>query len=674
LVASGEDAASLVIADGTGRLVASVDALRARPLTAEQLAGATVGRGDSLFRLTWRPVGAPRATGCTAVLVGADSVGLGPELEAAGVVAPAYAGLANLPPDDGPAPDVVLLPVAVDHGTDPATAARDLTAYVLDVMQRWLAGDRWARSRLVVVTRGVVDAQASDVPVPAAAAVWGLVRSGQTEHPGRFGLLDLDPASADGAVLTAAIASDEPQLAVRGAELLAARLSRHDHDGDAGHVWDANGTVLVTGGTGGLGTVIARHLVIERGVRHVLLLSRRGQAAPGAVDLLAELRHHGADATAVACDVGDRDALAKVLDAVPAEHPLRAVVHTAGVVDDGVLASLTPSRMAAVSAPKADAAWHLHELTRGSDLDAFVLFSSAAGIFGAPGQGNYAAANAFVDALAGLRRAEGLPGISLAWGPWDLTGGMAGGLSAADRNRMRRSGIWPLPGGEGTALFDAAVGASAAAVLPVRLDLAALRVAGAVPPLLRGLARVPGQRLRADGLAEAEALVHRLAGLPAEARQEALMDVLRREAASVLGYADPGSVAPDRPFRDLGFDSLMAVELRNRLAVATGCALPVAVLFDHPTAADLVRHLLTLLAPDSSPGPRALLDELDRIEVLLESTTVDERVRDQVTGRLETLRSKWTSSGQDAATGGFDFESASDDEVFDRLDNQLGLS
>ena len=167
-------------------------------------------------------------------------------------------------------------------------------------------------------------------------------------------------------------------------------------------------------------------------------------------------------------------------------HEVSAVVHTAGVLDDGVIGALTPERVDAVLRPKVDAAWHLHELTQGLDLSAFVVFSSAAGTFGGAGQGNYAAGNAFLDALVRYRRDRGLPGVSLAWGPWDQSDGMVGELSAADRERMHRSGFPPLSTEQGVALFDAALGVGEPVVLPVRLDLSALRARGEVPPLLRG--------------------------------------------------------------------------------------------------------------------------------------------------------------------------------------------
>ncbi|MEU8383078.1 type I polyketide synthase [Streptosporangium sp. NPDC048865] len=358
--------------------------------------------------------------------------------------------------------------------------------------------------------------------------------------------------------------------------------------------WDPEGTVLITGGTGGLGALFARHLVTERGVRHLLLTSRRGPDAPGAAELRDELVAHGAEVTVVASDVGDRDQVAALLAGVPGEHPLTAVIHTAGVLDDGTIASLTPERLETVLRPKVDAAWHLHELTAELDLAEFVMFSSVAGVIGAPGQGNYAAANSFLDALAQLRRAEGLPAVSLAWGAWAQDGGMTGTLSDADMERLTRAGTPPLAPEQGLALFEAAVRAGEPVVAPVRLDLPALRARGEVPPLLRRLVR--GRRRSAAGRSEtAGTLLQRLAPLTAAERAEVLVDLVRTEVAMVLGHVSPETVEVRREFRELGFDSLTSVDLRNRLNGTTGLRLPSTLVFDYPTPAVLAEFLLAEL-------------------------------------------------------------------------------
>uniref|UniRef100_UPI0004C8AFE8 type I polyketide synthase n=1 Tax=Streptomyces sp. NRRL F-5053 TaxID=1463854 RepID=UPI0004C8AFE8 len=527
----------------------------------------------------------------------------------------------------------------------------------------------------------------------AGAAVWGLVRSAQSEHPGRFVLVDLDPdrdpdaeADADGeaTLLAAALASDEPQLRCREGALSAARLGRVSADESAGPVWSSRGRVLVTGGTGGLGRVVARHLVAEHGVRGLLLVSRSGPAAEGAAELVSELSEgFGASVAVEACDVADATAVTELVERY---GDITAVVHTAGVLDDGVVESLDAERLAVVLRPKVDAAWNLHEATRHLDLDAFVTFSSAAGTFGTPGQANYAAANAFLDALAQHRRARGLPGASLAWGPWAQEAGMTGTLSEEGGRRIARSGMPELSPEEGVALFDAALASPEAVSLPLRLDLAAFRVRGEVPALLSGLVRVPGRRAAAGGgSAAAAGLAERLSGLsPAEGR-EALLEAVRAEVAAVLGHAGAGAVDPATAFKDLGFDSLTAIELRNRLSSLTGTRLPATLLFDYPSADELVDHLYALLAPEASPtGPESLLGELERLERAFGELEVTEETHRQIAGRLEVLKSKWNAlrsgadgpGGEAAGTGDgseFDFTEASDEEVFELLDNELGL-
>lgn len=356
------------------------------------------------------------------------------------------------------------------------------------------------------------------------------------------------------------------------------------------------GTVLLIGGTGTLGTLLARHMVTVHGVTRLLLAGRRGPDTPGVARLRSELAELGAEVDVAACDVADRDKLAGLLARIPAEHPLTAVVHLAGTLDNGVLPSLTRDQMTRVLRPKVDAAWHLHELTREMDLSAFVLFSSTAGVLGLPGQGNYAAANTFLDTLAEHRRASGLPALSLAWGFWAERSAMTLHLREADVNRMRRQGLVGLDAEEGLALFDAAFDAAVASLVPMRLDVESLREQAEVPPLLRGLVpthrrRVPDRR----SVAAASPLAQRLPTMSDDDRDRILLKLVSGQVATVLGHDGPEAVEPDLAFKEIGFDSLTGVELRNRLKAATGLALSSSLITDQTTVLGLSRELAQAL-------------------------------------------------------------------------------
>ncbi|MBK3626214.1 SDR family NAD(P)-dependent oxidoreductase [Streptomyces sp. MBT49] len=407
---------------------------------------------------------------------------------------------------------------------------------------------------------------------------------------------------------------------------------------------DPDGTVLVTGGTGTLGGILARHLVTAHGARHLLLAGRRGPQAPGADGLREDLLARGAHTvTVAACDTADREALSDLLASVPEDRPLTAVVHAAGTTADGVLSSLTPQRLDDVLRPKADAAFHLHELTRESDLAAFVLYSAGAGVLGNPGQANYAAANTFLDALAHRRRAAGLPAVSLAWGYWAETSELTGRMDDSHVERMTRSGVLPIDAGHGMRLFDAARAAGEALLVPTRLDVSALRTGtstDAGPAMLRGLLggrrQAPRQAARAGTAAvEARSLEARLAALPADEQRLLLEDLVRGHVAAVLGASGPEAVGAGRAFKDMGLDSLTAVELRNRLGAATGLTLPSTLVFDFPSPRELAGHLHQELAPD---GAAAAADGPDpqeaRVRALLATVPL---ARLRAGGLLDTL-------------------------------------
>ncbi|MGP4052944.1 type I polyketide synthase, partial [Streptomyces sp. 2A115] len=578
LAPGGPGAVSLAAADEAGGLVVTMDSLVSRPVSTDQLETAADDSRDSLFGVEWTELssaqGAEASPSWVAVATADEVTGL--------------AGSAEVPA-------VVVLEAV---GGDEADAVLALSSRVLGVVQAWLAaGVELEESRLVVLTRGAVPAGGEGgVSDPAGAAVWGLVRAAQAEHPDRFVLLDIDPAADGGVepVLGPVLAGGEPQVAVRGTALSVPRLTRAvPQVPTARAVFGPEGTVLVSG-AGSLGGLVARHLVARHGVRHLLLASRRGPDAEGVGELVAELAEQGAVVSVAACDLSDRDQVRALLASVPDEHRLTGVVHTAGVLDDGVIGALTPERLAGVFAPKVDAARHLDELTRGLDLDAFVVFSSASGVFGSAGQGNYAAANAFLDGLMANRRAAGLPGLSLAWGLWEQTNGMTAHLGGVDQARASRGGVLAILEAEGVELFDTAIGSGQALLLPIKLDLRTLRTQAAagtgVPHLLRGLVRVGRQAARAASSTDG-GLVRRLAGL-AEAEQETLLlDLVRAQAAAVLGHAGPAGVRADTAFNEAGFDSLTSVELRNRLREATGLKLPPTLIFDYPAPLALARYL-----------------------------------------------------------------------------------
>ncbi len=590
--------ATIHLTDPTGTPLTTIHTLTTRPATKNHIDTASSGTANALFRMEWR--GLPAAPVPVAVagqrwtVLGLPPAGLGVETTTA-------SGLDAV--ED--VPDVLLLRLAGSSDADVARSVHTATRDVLALVQEWLAQERFQDGRLVVATSGAVAVGATDdVTDLPHAAVWGLLRSAQTEHPDRLVLVDVDGAASSWAALPDVLASGEPQAAVRAGAVLVPRLARAGAPSaaaSAGAARFGEGTVLVTGATGALGAQFVRHLVTAHGVRRLLLVSRRGPHAPGAAELTAELTAAGAHVDVAACDTADRAALDAALAAVPDHRPVTAVVHIAGVLDDATFEALTPDQLDTVLRPKADAAWHLHQATAHLDLKAFVLFSSVQGQVGGAGQANYAAGNAFLDALATHRHAHALPATSLAWGPWADTG-MAAQLTTTNQTRLTNTGMTPLPPHQGLTLFDTALTLDTASLTPVIYDASVLRARGAeLPHLLRGLVRGPAQRARAAAAAQPEqSLAQRLVGLSATERAKAVLDVVRTQVAAALDYESADGVAADKGFKDLGLDSLTAVELRNRLGKATGLRLPATLVFNFPTPAELAGRLVAELFPDEA--------------------------------------------------------------------------
>jgi mycoketide-CoA synthase len=422
------------------------------------------------------------------------------------------------------------------------------------------------------------------------------------------------------------------------------------------------GSVLVTGGTGAVGSLVARHLVTEHGVQSLVLASRRGLDAKGASQLVTELEAAGATVQVVACDVSRREELQKLLDAIPAEFPLQGVVHAAGTLDDGVLESLDGDRLGPVFAPKVDAAMHLHELTADRELSAFVLFSSAAGTLGSAGQASYAAANAFMDALAQHRRASGLPAQSIAWGLWETRTELTAAVAERDEARLGGAG---LSSQRGLELFDRVLAEGEPVSVAMAVDIKTLRAqarAGVLPVLLRSLAGQPARRERSDAFAR------RLAQAPERDREALVLELVRQHAAMALGHTGPEHIDPDRPFKDLGVDSLGAVEMRNRLEAATGLRLAPTIVFNHASCTALAQHLRTQL--DGEADPPSVDAEMDRLHAVLLATATSSGGRAQIKQRMAALNARVRSLLADntppedlAGTSELDLATASEGEL-----------
>ncbi|PAZ11415.1 polyketide synthase [Streptomyces sp. SA15] len=675
---TGTDEVTATLWDGDGQPLVSVDGLSLRTVSRAQL-GTSVA--SSLFRVDWTPAAQPEAAGAPTVrwaVVGADAAET-PDVDHY----PDLAALRRHIADGGPAPDQVLLPCGPSAAGIEAAAARTAVHTALDTLRTWVEDEHFVKSRLVLCTRGAVETQPDDgVRDLAHSAVWGLARSAQLEHPDRLLLVDLDTDTTlddliRSQVLARAETAEAAQFAIRGDLPLVPNLARHTAQAPApDDPWPADGTTLITGAGGMIGGLLARHLVREHGVRHLLLLGRRGEETPGMADLRRELAEAGAEVHVAACDAADRDALAAVLDRIPPTAPLTAVVHAAGVVDDGLLASLTEEQVDRVLRPKIDAVVNLHHLTAPLGLRAFALCSSLAGTLGGGGQSAYAAANAYLDALCRRRRADGLPALALAWGPWEAEGGMTAQLAATDLRRIARSGMLPLSLDDGLALFDAALASGEPVLLPFRFEPRGLSAAdrAALPAALRALVPPPRSRTSGPGNSPA-ALRDRLRPLAQDDRVDALENLVRGEVATVLALPSPDAVPVTRAFKSLGFDSLMAVDLRNRLSTLTGVRLPATLVFDHPNARALAARLLSGMELDpataTDPALLALRDLETAVRSMGPGNTEDRGV---MATRLRVLLATLEERDDEQPTKNVDLDSVSAEELVSLLDDEFGLS
>lgn len=721
LSSTGADTVALVVADEHGSPVLSVDSLVLRRLSSGSPSGVGAERGECLFDVDWvkatvRPT--VNEAAYRPVVLGEAFGAIASRLGAVGRPTQVYSDLDALfeAVESGASlPETVIAGCALDVGgaanagnvlagaNELTDIAHGLSRHALAAMQAWIADERLAGSRLVFVTRQALAVEDGDgVWGLAQAPLWGLVRAAQSEHPGRFALVDLDDTELSWQALASVLASGESQVVLRAGEALIPRLVHIDAPtamdpvpigsdearkdtfeseapgfdaGDASVAcesmsFDPERTVLITGGTGALGALLARHLVSVHKVRSLVLVSRQGRAARGAGQIEAELSGLGANVSIEACDVADRDQVGLLLEAIPPERALGAIVHVAGVLDDGVLHALTPERLDHVLAPKLDGALYLHELTEGMDLSAFVMFSSVAATLGASGQGNYAAANAFLDALAQHRRARGLAAVSIAWGPWSDADGMTGELTATDRRRMARAGLGMLSREQGLELFDESCACGRAVTMPLVLNRRELRVQARerrLPALLSGLIRVSASRASTG---RGGASRGRLSGIAEPERSRVVLELTLSQVAAVLGYDSPETIGPKQAFKELGLDSLAAVELRNRLNAETGLRLPPTLAFDHPTSAAVVERVLQEL--DRGVSPESVDAELRELERRLSSIAARGSAREQVTARLRALLSRLSAEQEEDVQEEQDLSAATAQEVFELIDRELG--
>ncbi|WP_404799995.1 type I polyketide synthase [Actinoalloteichus fjordicus] len=603
------------------------------------------------YHVTWSPWNVPPATTAGSLLIVTSPQG---DSETLGASVRRRGGAARTIEAAEPDRAVLADQLRAALGEDTVSGVVSMLGLSGTVALVQALGDAGVAAPLWCVTTAAVAVEPGETPDPEQAAVWGFGRVAALEHPERWGgLVDLPAVTGErglGLLLDVLASGDEDQVAIRAGGVFVRRLDHAPAPVPAGS-WRPSGTVLVTGGAGALGAHVARWLVAS-GAEHLVLASRRGDRAPGAAELREELRAAGAQVTLAACDVADRDALAALLD----EYPVDAVFHAAGRLDDGVVDALTPDRLDAVFAAKATAAAYLDELTRSRELSAFVLFSSGAAVWGSGGQSAYAAANSSLHALAVRRRAAGLPATAVAWGPW-AGGGMAGGIEPDQLERLGLRGMAPE---RAIVALQRVLDLDETDVVVAEVDWTRFGPAFTVARGSRLLERL----VPAEGIVD----IPDYAALPPAESVRALQDLVRRHTAQVLGHRSVDEIRPDQAFKDLGFDSLTALELRNRLGAATGLTMPATAVFDHPTSATLAAHLHSELTGHTKP----VFDELDLLESALSEADLDSRARSAVAARLRRLLD---TCADDGGLGIADqLEDASDEAVFELLGKEFGIS